>query len=864
MKCTYILLKNVVGIYVGMGLKSIEIDLHNDNIFNLVSGSNGSGKTSFINAIDPLCDAPIREGKKGYIELHYKDKKEKFIIKHFYEPTKKGHTAKKFITKIDKYGVEKELNPNGNITSYKELIDIHMGLTPATLKLLKLGSEMSTIITMSPTERKNFMTFFTNDTDIYMSYFKKINNDTNLINRLVKNFADKLDSLGKIDKVKENLDDINEQFKLISDQEIVIQSKITSLLKEIEDNQLSSEENNRLVEIRNKYEKNKKLKEQLLNEFGDSITKDISKLSDKRNEINNILDSKNTLDIVYNSTLNTYRINLDNIKEREYDLELELEKYDMDDIDDIEAEYNKYTDILKSNEDVYNKYKSLMDNLTINDFQSIINFFNKQESSLEAIYEQLDFDSIENFDPNVNYSSMYMNIMNKISILNSNLLSKEKEIKDVEEMLQGFSCNNMSCPLLKRFFSNGTDIEELSRQYNKIEDEIASLELQKVQAYGLHQLKLIYDNIISFISNTNSDICNYIKLDESFILHNIHSNKTILLDQKIYGLLNKYNAYTTYIDALNKMSNLESLKIQIDNRNRIEHELEKILKEKEDLYKNINNINDSIDKNNIEKERLKNSLDSLEYMIKHKVEFDSMYLLIEEYNNLYERIETCNNSNNALNILKDKLSNIIYTKNEISNTRDKLMYDLKQIKTITKQKKIYEENYKDIVVLRDALSTKKGIPLFFVKTYLKATKDIANRIMKKAFDTDLELSDFVIDEKEFRIPLVKGSNVNKDISKASSGERAIASLAISLALIEQTKCRYNILIFDELDGPLDKERRRKFLYLLEAQMKKLKIKQVFNISHNDLFNDYPLNLLLFKGANVSENTYDEKTVVFEY
>ena len=188
MKCEYIYLKNLENLYVGMTINKLEIDFDNDNIFNLLAGSNGSGKSTLLNAIDPLHTENIRDGKKGQKKLIFSDSKnnKKYIIKHVYEPKgkigdNKGHSVKRFFTLIDNNGKEKELNENGNVSTFNELIELYLGLSQANLKILKLGNDMVSFIKLSTTERKKYMTFFIKDTELYLSWYKKINGDSVLL-----------------------------------------------------------------------------------------------------------------------------------------------------------------------------------------------------------------------------------------------------------------------------------------------------------------------------------------------------------------------------------------------------------------------------------------------------------------------------------------------------------------------------------------------------------------------------------------------------------------------------------------------------------------------------------------------------------
>ena len=429
--------------------------------------------------------------------------------------------------------------------------------------------------------------------------------------------------------------------------------------------------------------------------------------------------------------------------------------------------------------------------------------------------------------------------------------------------MKDFTCNNIQCPLLRKAFSGSSNKIDIETELNTYRVKVDNATKQSEKIYILNQLNNLYSEIINYVNTLHPFIQKQFNLKHEKILQSIRNSRAQLLSNDlVQEFLNIYNTITTYTSAIDSLEQFKSLQVQLDSKNNYIKEKQSICNRIDETNASIQKIKQTIDVNQNSLNALEDSLTQLDYLIKNKSEFDRLDSLVKEYNDLKERKEKFDKLNNVLVLLTQEAGKITSVKNSLLKERDKLFYKKKEIKNILKQKKVFEENYADLQMLRDAISTKKGIPLVFVQLYLEKTRELANKMMKDAYDNELELGKFVIDEKEFRIPLLKRDTQNKDISKASSGERAIAALAISLAIIEQNKSRYNILTLDELDGPLDKKRRRLFLQLLERQMKKLKIKQVFNITHNNLFNDYPLNLILFKDANV--DIKGDKTILFEY
>ena len=109
----------------------------------------------------------------------------------------------------------------------------------------------------------------------------------------------------------------------------------------------------------------------------------------------------------------------------------------------------------------------------------------------------------------------------------------------------------------------------------------------------------------------------------------------------------------------------------------------------------------------------------------------------------------------------------------------------------------------------------------------------------------------VIDDKEFKIPYKRRNTIVEDISNASDGERAILTITFSLVLIQLSLDKYNIMLLDEIDTSLDYNTRGKFLDLIERYMTIIGAKQLFLISHNNMFDTYPINVIMTSEQNIS-------------
>ena len=191
---------------------------------------------------------------------------------------------------------------------------------------------------------------------------------------------------------------------------------------------------------------------------------------------------------------------------------------------------------------------------------------------------------------------------------------------------------------------------------------------------------------------------------------------------------------------------------------------------------------------------------------------------------------------------------------------NEVLYKINEKKSALDEKEILEDKFEYVEIIKESLSSTKGIPLIFIQLYLKNIQSIANNIIHHMFGENLTLLDFVISEKEFSIPyMVNGIQV-KDVSLASQGERSAIVMGLSFAMLQQYMAIYNVMLFDELDGPLDVRNKKKFIEVVEKQMKSINAEQVIMITHNNIFENYPVDLILTSDNN--ESNFNNSNIIW--
>ena len=143
-----------------------------------------------------------------------------------------------------------------------------------------------------------------------------------------------------------------------------------------------------------------------------------------------------------------------------------------------------------------------------------------------------------------------------------------------------------------------------------------------------------------------------------------------------------------------------------------------------------------------------------------------------------------------------------------------------------------EADLANLTIIQESASTKKGIPVVYMKRYLGRIRKVANQLLDLIYEGDLRLAKFNITQDSFEVPFVKNGAKLPDVKHASQSEVALITMALSFALMKRATGSYNVLLLDEIDAGLDDENRAAFLKMLGAQMATLKAEQVFMVSHN--------------------------------
>ena len=230
----------------GTGKEKIRLDLRSfrNRIFIFI-GKIGSAKTYILSHLQPYStvgtldvrnvDDPILPEKDGMKRIVYEKDTHIIEIKHTYTWTGSSHTKKAYIKKDDV-----ELNPNGNRTSFEELVQLELGIDPSFLRLLRLGPNVTNFINMKSTERKSFIASLLSETEVYLMLYKYWSQELRTLNTSVSILMNKLNSFGKetMEELEATLEDLNddaitkkEKVDRASEQKYQLEGEIKTLLQ---------------------------------------------------------------------------------------------------------------------------------------------------------------------------------------------------------------------------------------------------------------------------------------------------------------------------------------------------------------------------------------------------------------------------------------------------------------------------------------------------------------------------------------------------------------------------------------------------------------------------------------------------------
>lgn len=907
-KINRITLKNFIGIYNGLGKKELVIDLTKllDKDIIIILGENGTGKSTLASVLHPLPGTTdkrnkfIREGKEGVKIIEYiRSDGTTYECKIVYSPTKTGHSSKGFIKKMMPSGEPMELNPNGNISSYKEILFDELGVSDAILKLSNQNDVCKGHVDMTSTERKVNMSSFLPE-DIYSHYFAVVDKIYREMKTRINVLVEALGKMNDEDVIKKELEDVTIKINNL----VQKRDKTIGKIKEYEtridiiekNGDLEKKENKLLKEIKNFDKELEKIRNSMSVIYNDHLqhilelddnSKKITKLIEEfKKQINN---DKMTLSILAN-TINNLKTRRNSISD-----DIESKKSILKDVSSNKS-LNELKNILSDHKNRFNELDKLLSKLNTNlskdDFMTgydIVSTLRKIIDNIREFDKDVVEKSISLYDKknrvqdNFNtLSNTYNQLINKKDMLVNQIttLNENSDLKDILDKRPS-DCKIDDCPFIENA-QKWTIIEMKINQYSKdikdIDNELSNINSKK------NETELIL-NVLNYIENAFQYISNNSVLINKLPYSNKYSTKKEFLKCIMNpNRLSDCDDFDTFIEILEYKDEYQQLKYEIIPS--IETEI-KIL---ETQGKMINNTKNELNKLELDYNKIISDIDDtnsnylkvqdqlnfredlvtyLETFYNKKIDYDELYKNMESSCNELKNLE---NSLNEIQKYKDKLKDKkIKLKNIESElnplTRKRELYKTEQLKIIDHKQELasIEEDMYKCEIIRDSLSIKgDGIPVDALEYFMDTVRQNANVLLSSTFDGSLYLEEFEINSKDFIIPYKKNGDRGMDVSFASSSERSFISLCLTLAIIEEVVSTYGIIILDEIDRGFSDNNKYKFINILGTQIRRVGISQTFMITHNrEYYDGYDLGYILFPGHSLNNVNKNDVIKVYD-
>lgn len=828
----------------------ISIDMNTDGFIGII-GDNGSGKSTIMNEMSPVAlYGQYIEGLIGRKHLVYENNKYIFDLEYIFEPNGEKHSCKGYFKITDKdTGITEDCNPTGSFDGMNKLVEVYLGVNKNILQLFNLTHKNIFLVDMTTGERLEYIQNLLPSLKEMKKESANLNSKILVLNKVIKSNENKLSRMNTKEYISDSISDIDDTIKSLEKQLVEINKQ-----KDQYDEILSKIRNNKSeIEF---LELNMRKNTDIVGYMGSDS------LSDVIGEDSSI---KGTLELMEN--------NMEYIGLEILDLEKKLNKIEVD-LNQIQNRDNITIDFTDNEfeilEDMFmNISKEEIEKISTYDEQSL-NFCLKYLEHMNVVserYKVADIDIryvIEMSDRISNDSSYFLKLMYhmrerildlekvKEDVVNS--LVKMKVVTDIlnkNNFVKQDICN--SCVILKELNNISDDVDILVSKIDSTTKEINEIEIEMRETETAYNLAKSYLNERDKYDNIEYAIKMYIE-DFEFIEyirkpHMIDDAKSMIN----YMITTKRN-YITYkrikeINRLNKKIDesevsYDSLK---ENQNFIVEELKRVYEKKKGYSTVIDNINKII--------------------IKYGLDCNELYL---------PKRALRDNANNIKNEIKKKHSQILEYEAVIETLSIDSLISLNE--RLTKEK-TYRDKLVSDLTLRDSLVSEIGkftslkmeldavylsvsvsLVRKVVKWFMVNLRDYSNKLLSER-QLPYRIGKILITDKEFRIPVLNeltGREV-KDISKLSSGEKALVGTSFVFASHNLLDIVYDTMNLDEVDALLADHNRRKYIENLMSLVDRER-KQVIAISHNGNFSMYgDISLIAMRGAiknNSNKLIYD--------
>lgn len=793
------------------------------------------------------------------------------------------------------------MNENGGVRTFEEIVSKELGLTKDYFKIGKIGSNTKNFVDFTAADRKNYIGTFLNIEDIIKKYnianakLKALKKDITSISGELSKFKEPEVIETEIKQIEELSNNIDAELSGLYKEEGALSEVVKRSIKELDGISLEHLKN-RIDEKKRDLEENKNLKNEL-----NADVEGIENIEESKNVLDDEIQNLKTEMQINNSKIQNQNLLISEFKNKLDSTTIQLNNLgNPEDIQKLETTIIELTnDIVETKTKILNNPESKIVNEMLKnkkDISAYLERFINFTDFVEKYFKELSSNSIMNIKSNIecffeddfdeNFRRQILTVKNLLNSKQSLLISQQKErgikeghvcqLKNLEKRPE--QCSIDDCPFIKEALLHKNVLNEISEKDVEILQTKKDIEDFTIKLENLQEYQNLYLNFQEFYKNLRpreNDIFNILIKDISLVewlkepIFKFQARRQEIISNVNDSIL-LFNSYSSLSSRLSTAT--ESKKIMEDSDSTVR---EKYISDIAEFTEKIKNLTDEV-------ECVKQLNQKLSETISMKTQLSEKYLKYinavkniasistmlsttnSEYTKYKELYDESSEASTKLAEVQKKISELSTLKSNKTLSLDKLKAALTQVNILKDKLTNLNKMFNPVNTIVASLSPTSGIPLILIKTYLEETEAIANELLSIAFGEDFRIK-FLTTEKEFSIQVQSKENIKSDIKMASQGEVAITTISLSLALIEQSIGNYNILCLDEIDGPLDSKNRTNFMDILDGQINKLGIEQVFVISHNDAFDVAGMDLILLNGNNVNlenESFMKNKNIIF--
>lgn len=902
-------LKNYAPFYESMGIKNFQFDRSSSkNKLVLILGANGTGKTYLLSELTP---EPM-ESQTGRISNRFIDNEEgekvlvylvdnsiEYTCRIIYSPDRSKTTcyfSKKVGDKVE------ELNPNGNVGSYLELCKAHLGYHKNYKSIGHISDTIKNVVTMSQAERQTLISTWLPNTEEFLSASKTAQKKMNQAEKEIKSLSNDIakisfdEYMNKRENMTKELEDNRSKVQLVRDNISKIEVYL-SQLKSFTKQKLFTDKTAWKVRF-DAYEKDVKSNMELFSKYGKYLGKD----GDSK-ELQSILLDKEKMLLQSQSDEDSVNQQISELSVRIERLQGEINFTGevSDDILSVATTINLLESQIKETDDEIAKiledrpeYKNIKYNaseskefvkIILTTFEGFCSIIGKMKSisngfSLKDIVESTVTAKLENKIKLLNETNS--SIENNIKQIENTILEKERS--KIDPGILSFapkSCSKETCALIAKI----VELSKIDVDVSKMNVEIANLksdistnnaEIERTKM-SMNDVKNALIDIVSINDSIMKINDKFIHLPE-FLIKMLNSDTAYIIDN-LNSIIDELKSFDEFLSIVDKnetskesLDSLKNTKLLLSMRSSKQAELSSLLKDLDTLKtlrKEKNDIKNSILK---DRDELKSLVDSIDVFSEKKRNLDNERVIIEQMRTqlLKENEAVYYKESFELFISGLKLKEIDYStkcaslEKDIANcnsqiaSRDTLVARKENLET---KRKLYELAY-------NVWNSKTGYPSLVIKDFLSEVVSETNKNLDENWGGLIRIMDFEINEREFRIPVLRGSKILDDVTECSKAEKSTITLALSFAIIRVSSKNtlYNILRIDEADSGFDEVRRHSYLTTIQNDMDMMNCEDAFIITHNQMFDDVQCDVILLKdyATVLSTGALHNKNVIYSF